>query len=315
MDCQHQNNSFFRSPIEVSKYHQLNYHQTQIEQERSNFSMLSEPSLQLPFVPPFYNKEQQYSSYYNQHSSKGDYYPIKSPLSNIQYKEIMNPQDSFSSSSILPMSMPSSSPLSHYNQPQFSPSATESQRKYRKPGPTPPLTPPHEFRSVKRKISSPLLIKKSDGVIVNLLNDDDNDNLLSPPLTESSDEDLSNDEREKNFPCLMPGCTSKFSRQDNMMQHFRTHLSSKSRRGSKSSIRTLPLRSVCSNINNSGSSNRPTKRFRYNNVTPTIDTSLLPRNSALTPTLTPILPPVRIINEQQGIVLPSIHTLNHPPSK
>ncbi|KAI7822586.1 hypothetical protein BC939DRAFT_397910, partial [Gamsiella multidivaricata] len=28
---------------------------------------------------------------------------------------------------------------------------------------------------------------------------------------------------ERNFSCLMPGCPSKFSRQDNMMQHYRTH--------------------------------------------------------------------------------------------
>ncbi|KAI7820121.1 hypothetical protein BC939DRAFT_399739, partial [Gamsiella multidivaricata] len=28
---------------------------------------------------------------------------------------------------------------------------------------------------------------------------------------------------ERNFACLMPGCPSKFSRQDNMMQHYRTH--------------------------------------------------------------------------------------------
>ncbi|KAF9103148.1 transcriptional repressor [Mortierella sp. GBA35] len=36
---------------------------------------------------------------------------------------------------------------------------------------------------------------------------------------------------ERNFACLMPGCPSKFSRQDNMMQHYRTHISPKSRRG------------------------------------------------------------------------------------
>ncbi|KAF9537896.1 transcriptional repressor, partial [Lunasporangiospora selenospora] len=36
---------------------------------------------------------------------------------------------------------------------------------------------------------------------------------------------------ERNFSCLMPGCPSKFSRQDNMMQHYRTHVSPKSRRG------------------------------------------------------------------------------------
>ncbi|PKC70479.1 hypothetical protein RhiirA1_318301, partial [Rhizophagus irregularis] len=44
---------------------------------------------------------------------------------------------------------------------------------------------------------------------------------------------------EKNFQCLMPGCTSKFSRQDNMMQHYRTHLSVKSRRVVLPPIRTL----------------------------------------------------------------------------
>lgn len=35
---------------------------------------------------------------------------------------------------------------------------------------------------------------------------------------------------EKNFHCLYPGCPSRFSRQDNMMQHYRTHMSNKSRR-------------------------------------------------------------------------------------
>jgi hypothetical protein len=39
---------------------------------------------------------------------------------------------------------------------------------------------------------------------------------------------------EKNFPCLFPGCQSRFSRQDNMMQHYRTHMSPKSRRTHKS---------------------------------------------------------------------------------
>lgn len=34
---------------------------------------------------------------------------------------------------------------------------------------------------------------------------------------------------EKNFHCLYPGCPSRFSRQDNMMQHYRTHMSSRSR--------------------------------------------------------------------------------------
>lgn len=40
---------------------------------------------------------------------------------------------------------------------------------------------------------------------------------------------------EKNFPCLFPGCQSRFSRQDNMMQHYRTHMSPKSRRSHKRS--------------------------------------------------------------------------------
>lgn len=34
---------------------------------------------------------------------------------------------------------------------------------------------------------------------------------------------------EKNFACLHPGCPSRFSRQDNMMQHYRTHMSARSR--------------------------------------------------------------------------------------
>lgn len=41
---------------------------------------------------------------------------------------------------------------------------------------------------------------------------------------------------EKNFPCLFPGCQSRFSRQDNMMQHYRTHMSPKSRRTQKKVI-------------------------------------------------------------------------------
>ncbi|KAI9028995.1 hypothetical protein CLU79DRAFT_696231 [Phycomyces nitens] len=40
---------------------------------------------------------------------------------------------------------------------------------------------------------------------------------------------------EKNFPCLFPGCQSRFSRQDNMMQHYRTHMAPKSRRAHKPS--------------------------------------------------------------------------------
>lgn len=40
---------------------------------------------------------------------------------------------------------------------------------------------------------------------------------------------------EKNFPCLFPGCQSRFSRQDNMMQHYRTHMSPKSRRTQRKS--------------------------------------------------------------------------------
>ncbi|KAI9297469.1 hypothetical protein K502DRAFT_279825, partial [Neoconidiobolus thromboides FSU 785] len=28
---------------------------------------------------------------------------------------------------------------------------------------------------------------------------------------------------EKNYKCLLPSCEAKFSRQDNMMQHYRTH--------------------------------------------------------------------------------------------
>ena len=41
---------------------------------------------------------------------------------------------------------------------------------------------------------------------------------------------------EKNFPCLFPGCLSRFSRQDNMMQHYRTHMSPKSKRTQKKVI-------------------------------------------------------------------------------
>lgn len=35
---------------------------------------------------------------------------------------------------------------------------------------------------------------------------------------------------ERNFHCLYPGCPSRFSRQDNMMQHYRTHMAPRSRR-------------------------------------------------------------------------------------
>ncbi|OAD68501.1 C2H2-type zinc finger transcription factor, partial [Phycomyces blakesleeanus NRRL 1555(-)] len=40
---------------------------------------------------------------------------------------------------------------------------------------------------------------------------------------------------EKNFGCLHPGCLSRFSRQDNMMQHYRTHISPRSRRYQRAS--------------------------------------------------------------------------------
>jgi len=45
---------------------------------------------------------------------------------------------------------------------------------------------------------------------------------------------------EKNFPCLFPGCQSRFSRQDNMMQHYRTHMSPKSRRSQKRGLAEEP---------------------------------------------------------------------------
>ncbi|KAL1915519.1 uncharacterized protein VTP21DRAFT_6643 [Calcarisporiella thermophila] len=38
---------------------------------------------------------------------------------------------------------------------------------------------------------------------------------------------------EKNYACLMPGCSSRFSRKDNMWQHYRTHFSNKSRQKRK----------------------------------------------------------------------------------
>ncbi|KAI8145113.1 hypothetical protein BJV82DRAFT_604984 [Fennellomyces sp. T-0311] len=51
---------------------------------------------------------------------------------------------------------------------------------------------------------------------------------------------------EKNFPCLFPGCQSRFSRQDNMMQHYRTHMSPRSRRSHRrnSATATTPVPAV-----------------------------------------------------------------------
>ncbi|CAG8489299.1 115_t:CDS:2, partial [Scutellospora calospora] len=95
---------------------------------------------------------------------------------------------------------------------------------------------------------------------------------------------------EKNFSCLMPGCTSKFSRQDNMMQHYRTHLSSKSRRGSKAGIHTPPPpQTSCPDIDEPQS-----KRVR---CTPT------PHHSPMTN-----LPSVRSIF-QEPIHLPPINSM------
>ncbi|CAG8525227.1 7603_t:CDS:1, partial [Acaulospora colombiana] len=137
----------------------------------------------------------------------------------------------------------------------------------------------------------------------------------------------------------MQGCTSKFSRQDNMMQHYRTHLSSKSRRGSKSGIQTSPPFSSHQPHRVSDMltlDEPPTKRVRRSAaVTTTACDSAIaslsppspittipppPSTAAATPTYSPtyenlplpnsMLPPVRsVIPERQGVMLPPIHTL------
>lgn len=153
---------------------------------------------------------------------------------------------------------------------------------------------------------------------------------------------------EKNFQCLMPGCTSKFSRQDNMMQHYRTHLSVKSRRGSKSvnhqSTHHTPILQEsyskrvkrisdnnCSErvegqyINNHNNNNNVNNN--NNNITCNTNlTLMLPPTPLTTPTSTSVsgynfisdgnntsLPPVRsIISEHEQVVLPPIRTLAPP---
>ncbi|RIA94857.1 hypothetical protein C1645_709186 [Glomus cerebriforme] len=137
----------------------------------------------------------------------------------------------------------------------------------------------------------------------------------------------------------MPGCTSKFSRQDNMMQHYRTHLSVKSRRSSKaasslhhqSTHRTPILQEPHSKrvkrlVNNNNILNNINNN---NNITCNTNISLmLPPTPLTTPTSTSVngynfvsdgndtsLPPVRsIIPESEQVVLPPIRTLAPPIS-
>jgi hypothetical protein len=151
---------------------------------------------------------------------------------------------------------------------------------------------------------------------------------------------------EKNFQCLMPGCTSKFSRQDNMMQHYRTHLSVKSRRGSKA-VSTLNHQSTHHTPILQESYSKRVKRLSHNcsesiegqyihnnnniinnNITCNTNVSLmLPPTPLTTPTSTSVngynfvsdgndttsLPPVRsIISESEQVVLPPIRTLAPP---
>ncbi|KAF8940086.1 hypothetical protein BGZ58_007773 [Dissophora ornata] len=57
---------------------------------------------------------------------------------------------------------------------------------------------------------------------------------------------------KRKYSCSFPGCnkcftTSKFSRQDNMMQHYRTHVSPKSRRGTTKKQETHDLGSIVNN--------------------------------------------------------------------
>ncbi|KAL9560276.1 hypothetical protein MBANPS3_000003 [Mucor bainieri] len=69
-----------------------------------------------------------------------------------------------------------------------------------------------------------LSITNSKGRQVSLLNDD-----ASKQQPQKKRYHCTEPGCEKNFHCLYPGCPSRFSRQDNMMQHYRTHMSSRSR--------------------------------------------------------------------------------------
>jgi len=145
----------------------------------------------------------------------------------------------------------------------------------------------------------------------------------------------------------MPGCTSKFSRQDNMMQHYRTHLSVKSRRGSKAVVSSLNNQSthrtppilqeshskrvkhiVNNNLpnNNNTHINNNSNNNSNNNTCNTNVALMLPPTPLSTPTSTSVggynfvtdgsdssLPPVRsIIPETEQVILPPIRTLAPP---
>ncbi|CDO53414.1 similar to Saccharomyces cerevisiae YDR043C NRG1 Transcriptional repressor that recruits the Cyc8p-Tup1p complex to promoters [Geotrichum candidum] len=63
---------------------------------------------------------------------------------------------------------------------------------------------------------------------------------------------------EKNYECPYDGCSARFSRQDNCMQHYRTHLGGRSRGSSSSSSTNSSTNNLSSNGRNS-TSNRSRK--------------------------------------------------------
>ncbi|CAG8581310.1 10066_t:CDS:2 [Gigaspora rosea] len=188
--------------------------------------------------------------------------------------------------------------ISTYN--QNSPKKSSFKRQIVTGPNTPPLTPPRHHRPYKRRSSSTLVVKKSDGAMVSLLNDDE-ESTLSPTSLYSDDESVFSSS-VSSCGCSDDGlvshinspqrqrCTSKFSRQDNMMQHYRTHLSSKSRRGSKSGIHTPPSQQI--DVDEPQS-----KRVRC-----------MP-----TPTSTPITPTTSLVYHSSMTNLPSVRSVFPEP--
>ncbi|CAG8516443.1 3399_t:CDS:2 [Acaulospora morrowiae] len=200
-------------PANIPEYYhqqfQLNHrhHQTQLEQGHPTFAFTDPMPSHQSFVefqnsPRLHQRHQQHSPPLVQRSpcEHGSLHSSNSRLhfSPRQEDEYLMPSPSRPQSfHVNQYHEPSSSqlvfipspPLSHHQLHHQESIATQPLVKCKRPkvpGPSPPLTPPRQFRSVKRRSSSSLLVKKSDGAMVSLLNDDDD---FSPLTPSNSDDD------------------------------------------------------------------------------------------------------------------------------